>query len=89
MTPMPLVRPVTGNVSTLAQVAPVSALFHRPSLRDPMNRTLPKLGSTARRSPAERPSSLPPILKGMSVRWKVRPPFAVRTIAPLLLPPFV
>ena len=69
------------NVSTRAQVAPWSALFHKPSRREPKNKMLPSFGSTASRSPLERPSELPPILNGTSVILKVRPWSSERKIA--------
>ena len=69
------------NVSTRAQVAPWSELFHNPSRREPKSKIAPWLGSTASRSPLERPSELPPILNGTSVILKVRPWSSERKIA--------
>ncbi|UWX04492.1 hypothetical protein H1235_06055 [Pseudoxanthomonas sp. NC8] len=72
-----------GNASTRFQRAPWSSLRHRPCAREPRNSTRPSFGSTARRSPLPRASSLPPSLNGRSLRWKLAPRSAERRIAPL------
>src|SRR5690242_392655 len=74
-----------GKLSTLDHVRPRSALFQSPSDREPKNRISPAFGSTASRSPLNRPSSLPPILNGTSMLRHVRPRSAELNIAALPL----
>jgi hypothetical protein len=82
--PAPLPAPsLTGNEETCRHVTPWSLLRHRPFLRVPSSRVPLSAGLIASRSPAPRPSSLPPILKGRFVRLKVRPRSVERRIAPL------
>src|ERR1035437_4146064 len=64
---------VLGNDVTSFHVAPRSVLFHNPAAREPKNKIVPSFGSTASRSPLERPSALPPIRNGTSVILNVRP----------------
>src|SRR5438045_6580190 len=75
---------IAGKLSIRFHVAPRSALFHRPAVRVPKKITFPSSGSTISRSPIERPGSLPPFLKGRSVRCHVFPRSLERRIAPLV-----
>src|SRR5580765_1340623 len=81
--PTPVGSSLIGKLSTFFQLAPESPLFHSPFLREPKKRTLVCLGSTASRSPLDRPFSFPPILIGMSVRCQVAPRSLERSMAPL------
>src|SRR4051812_42539126 len=81
--PIPLSPSEAEKLSTLPQVAPESVVFHRPFLRDPKYRMLGRLGSTASRSPFDRPFSLPPIFIGISITFQVLPRSFERRSAPL------
>src|ERR1039457_2336638 len=80
--PTPLPLSVAVKLLTWSQLTPESVLFHRPALRDPKERMLGRLASPTRRSPFERPSSLPPILNGTSVFCQVLPRSFERIMEP-------
>src|SRR6266700_8353596 len=84
----PPVTPVIGGPSTWwkstrAQVCAESVLFHRPALREPKYSVLGRLGSTASRSPIDRPSAFPPMGAEMLLRVQVTPMSVELRIAPL------
>jgi hypothetical protein len=64
-------------------VTAASSLFQRPFRREPKKRIFVWFGSTASRSPFERPNSLPPILIVISVTSQVLPWSFERAMAPL------
>ena len=58
---------------TCIQVCAASVLFHKPALREPKYKVLGRLGSTASRSPIDRPSAFPPIGTAIGFVVQVRP----------------
>src|SRR5664280_2892877 len=83
MVPTDMDSSLFGKLLTCSHFSLPLSLFHNPERREPKNRIFVSFGSTASRSPLERPHSLPPILMGMSVRLQVLPRSLERNMAPL------
>jgi hypothetical protein len=81
--PAPMVGPVTGNVLTWLQFAPLFVLTQRPLLIVPRYSFEGRFGSTIMRSPASRPLSLLPFLNGRLTVVKLAPWLFEIRICPL------